>query len=508
MLAETSSATLQGVSALPVTVEANSGERGEPRCVLVGLPDAAVKESLDRVLSSLSNTGYPAPRTRVTINLAPGDLRKEGASFDLPIALCLLASTGFLPFEKPRDFLIAGELALSGEVRKVRGGLSMAMLASRMGKKGVILPRKSAEEACLVEGVEVYPVESLAEAVALLSDEELPAPMEKSESPYRLGRVDPGGLDFAEVKGQANLRRAVEVAVAGGHNMLMLGPPGSGKSMIAKRIPSIMPSPSMEEYLEILTVYSVGGDATSMGDGFMGRPFRMPHHTISEVGLIGGGTIPGPGEISLAHNGVLFLTSCPSSGDPLEVLRQPLEDGEVTISRSAGKVTLPSRFALIAAMNPCPWVPGTSRECRCSMPQIRKYRPGKRSLLDRIDIHVDEPPVRVEDLQVTGKGESSSSIRSRVEACRERQNRRFADNSITCNAKMPDRMIDSCCQVKEAELHMLRTAMNDLSLSARAYGRILKVSRTIADLEGSANVGRVHLLEAIQYRNMDRSYIV
>ena len=512
MLAETSSATLQGVSALPVTVEANSGERGEPRCVLVGLPDAAVKESLDRVLSSLSNTGYPAPRTRVTINLAPGDLRKEGASFDLPIALCLLASTGFLPFEKPRDFLIAGELALSGEVRKVRGGLSMAMLASRMGKKGVILPRKSAEEACLVEGVEVYPVESLAEAVALLSDEELPAPMEKSESPYRLGRVDPGGLDFAEVKGQANLRRAVEVAVAGGHNMLMLGPPGSGKSMVAKRIPSIMPSPSMEEYLEILTVYSAGGDATSMGNGFMGRPFRMPHHTISEVGLIGGGTIPGPGEISLAHNGVLFLDELPEfRRSALEVLRQPLEDGEVTISRSAGKVTLPSRFTLIAAMNPCPcgYLGDRSRECRCSMPQIRKYRARVSGpLLDRIDIHVDAPPVRVDDLQVTEKGESSSSIRSRVEACRERQNRRFADNSITCNAKMPDRMIDSCCQVKEAELHMLRTAMNDLSLSARAYGRILKVSRTIADLEGAVNIGRVHLLEAIQYRNMDRSSIV
>ena len=311
MLAETCSATLQGVNALPVTVEANGGEKGEPRCVLVGLPDAAVKESLDRVLSGLENTGYSSPRTRVTINLAPGDLRKEGASFDLPIALCLLAAMGQMPGDKLKDFLIAGELGLSGETRKVRGGLSMAMLAAKVGKKGVVLPKESAQEACLVEGMLVYPMDSLAQAVSFFSGESEQQPMKKADSPYQMRDEYSDGADFSEVKGQANVRRAVEVAVAGGHNLLMIGPPGSGKSMISKRIPSILPKPSMDEFLEILNVYSAGGNSLMREGRALSRPVRSPHHTISDVGLLGGGTVPGPGEISLAHNGVLFLDELP-----------------------------------------------------------------------------------------------------------------------------------------------------------------------------------------------------
>ena len=512
MLAETCSATLQGVNALPVTVEANGGEKGEPRCILVGLPDAAVKESLDRVLSSLANTGYSSPRTRVTINLAPGDLRKEGASFDLPIALCLLAAMGQIPGDRLKDYLIAGELGLSGQTRRVRGGLSMAMLASKTGKKGVVLPRESAEEACLMEGMKVYPMDSLAQAVSFFSGESEQAPMEKSESPYQLRHDYSGGLDFSEVKGQANLRRAVEVAVAGGHNLLMLGPPGSGKSMIAKRIPSILPKPSLDEFLEILNVYSAGGNSLITEGKVLSRPVRTPHHTISDVGLLGGGTIPGPGEISLAHNGVLFLDELPEfKRSALEVLRQPLEDGEVTISRSAGKITLPSRFMLVAAMNPCPcgYLGDTTRECRCSIPQVQRYRARVSGpLLDRIDIHVEAPAVRVEDLQVREKGELSKNMRSRVEKCRTIQHQRFQGNSITCNANMPTKMIRAYCELSDANLHMLRRAMNELSLSARAYDRILKVSRTIADLAGSESIRKTHLLEAIQYRGLDRSFIL
>jgi magnesium chelatase family protein len=511
MLAETCSATLQGVNALPVTVEANGGEKGEPRCILVGLPDAAVKESLDRVLSSLANTGYSSPRTRVTINLAPGDLRKEGAAFDLPIALCLLSAMGQMSGDKLKDFLIAGELGLSGETRRVRGGLSMAMLAAKNGKKGIILPRESAEEACLMEGMKVYPVDSLAQAVSFFSGETEQLPMEKSESPYQLSHDYSGGLDFSEVKGQAKVRRAVEVAVAGGHNLIMMGPPGSGKSMIAKRIPSILPKPSMNEFLEILNVYSAGGNSLIKEGKSLSRPVRTPHHTISDVGLLGGGTIPGPGEISLAHNGVLFLDELPEfKRSALEVLRQPLEDGEVTISRSAGKITLPSRFMLVGAMNPCPcgYLGDTTRECRCSIPQVQRYRARVSGpLLDRIDIHVEAPAVMVEDLQVRESGESSECMRGRVEKCREIQKQRFTNTSIACNANMPNKMISSFCMLSDADLHMLRRAMNDLALSARAYDRILKLSRTIADLEGAQSIARKHLLEGIQYRSLDRSFM-
>ena len=510
MLATTHAATLQGVSAVSVTVEANGGEKGEPRCVLVGLPDAAVKESLDRILSSLANSGYSRPRTRITINLAPGDLRKEGSAFDLPIALCLLEVMGHLPENSLKDYLIAGELALSGETRYVKGGLSMAMLAQKQERKGVLLPIDSSEEACLLEGMNVFPIGSLAEAVAFLKEECPHVPLKSAINRVQKEVELSNEFDFSDVKGQANVKRAVEVAVAGGHNLLMLGPPGSGKSMIAKRIPSILPPPTTDEFLEILNIHSAAGNFVLKEKKIFSRPVRTPHHTISDVGLLGGGTIPGPGEISLAHNGILFLDELPEfKRSALEVMRQPLEDGEVTISRSAGKITLPSRFMLVAAMNPCPcgYLGDASNDCRCSMPQIQRYRSKVSGpLLDRIDIHVEAPAVRVEDIQRESVEESSSIIRKRIQKCRSIQAERYKNKKVSNNANMNNKALSELCKIGEKEAATLRRAMNELSLSARAYDKILKVSRTIADLDCSQDIKMNHLLEAIQYRSLDRSY--
>jgi magnesium chelatase family protein len=509
MLSFTNSATLLGVSALPVAVEANSGERGDPRVVLVGLPDATVKESLDRVHSSLSNGGFSLPRTRITVNLAPADLRKEGSAFDLPVALCLLASTKQLDPNLLKDFLIAGELGLSGELRYVKGGLSMAVLAKQQKRRGVVLPIASAKEASLVDGIEVYGVDNLAQVVDFLNQK---VALDTIRPSIKSKATDKDLLcDFNEVKGQSKLRRAVEVAVCGGHNVLIVGPPGSGKSMVSKRIPTILPSPSMDEYIEIVKIYSSTGDSSYLASGFNARPFRAPHHTISDVGLIGGGAIPGAGEISLAHNGVLFLDELPEfKRSVLEVLRQPLEDGEVTISRSAGKVTLPSRFMFVASMNPCPcgYLGDPKNSCRCSIPQIQKYR-SKISgpLLDRIDLHIEAPALAVTELQNLKKSESSETIRNRVEVCREIQRERFSKLKIKTNAYMPDSWIEKACLLSEENKQVLVHAMNQLSLSARAYTRILKVSRTIADMCNSVNIERNHLLEAIQYRNLDRKII-
>ena len=509
MLAVTYSATLLGDKALPVTVEVNAGEKGDVKYALVGLPDAAVKESLDRILSALSNAGFSKPRTHVTINLAPGDLRKEGVAFDLPIALSILAATGQLKHDSLEDYLIAGELALSGESRSVRGGLAMGMLAVEQARKGVILPLQAADEACLVDQVKVFPVESLSETIRFLSGQRELVPLDSSRSTFLKKPRLREEVDFSEIKGQANLRRAVEVAVSGGHNLLILGPPGSGKSMATKRIPTILPEPSREEFLEILRIHSAAGYTFSGQSRFYRRPFRAPHHTISDVGLLGGGTIPSPGEISLAHNGVLFLDELPEfKRSALEVLRQPLEDGQVTISRSAGKITLPSRFMLVAAMNPCPcgYLGDSSRECRCSTPQIQRYRARVSGpLLDRIDIQVEAPAVRIEELQEHALGESSDSVRQRVNPCRQIQEERFMGSSLTCNATMTQLLIREHCCIGEGEAVLLREAMEELALSARAYDRILKVARTIADLAQSQNIEMPHLLEAIQYRSLDRT---
>jgi magnesium chelatase family protein len=505
MLSVIRSAALVGVEAVPVEIEVNTGELGENGLWLVGLPDAAVKESEERVQSALQNSGLRLPETRTTINLAPGDLKKEGAIYDLPIALGIAASTGQLDRAFLRHYLIAGELGLSGATRPVRGGVAMAILARKSGLRGVILPRASAEEAALVAGIEAIPADTLDGALRFLTGERKVEPL----TPPRPTEDEAGGPDFAEVKGQVAIRRAVEVAAAGGHNLLMIGPPGSGKSLIAKRIPTILPRPDAEEFLEILGVHSAAG--TALADGRRGwhRPFRSPHHTISDIGLIGGGAVPGPGEVSLAHLGVLFLDELPEfRRSALEVLRQPLEDGQVTVSRAAAKVTLPSRLMLVAAMNPCPCghLGDRRRECRCSPTQVRKYR-GKISgpLLDRIDIQVEAPALTLEELRDAAPGEPSAAIRTRVETARELQRRRFGGRTGGCNALLGGRELREYCALEKAQGDLLQQAMEKLGLSARAYDRILRVARTIADLAGAERIATTHLLEAIHYRSLDRS---
>jgi len=508
MLSLILSGALVGVESVPVSVEVSTGGDGEMGFFLVGLPDTAVRESIDRVCSAVVNSGFRLPNARTTINLAPGDLRKEGALYDLPIALGVLAATRQLNQDKLASFLIAGELGLAGAARPVRGGVSLALQARRLGKSGVILPRASAEEAALVEGAAVYPVDSLQEAVRFLNGTLHIEPALAKDSPFRRPPPPEMALDFSEVKGQAAVRRAVEVAVAGGHNLLMIGPPGSGKSMVARRIPTILPDPTLDEFLEILGIQSAAGVSLAADNRCFQRPFRAPHHTISDVGLIGGGSVPGPGEISLAHHGVLFLDELPEfKRSALEVLRQPLEDGCVTISRAAGKVTLPSQFMLVAAMNPTP-CGYVGPKCRCTPRQIQNYRARiSGPLLDRIDIHIEAPELTIEELRVASPGETSAAMRTRVIAARERQRERFAGTALTqlCNARMTPKLIRQHCVLSATQGLLLQRAMERLNLSARAYDRILKVARTIADIENSPAIQDYHLSEAIQFRSLDRN---
>ena len=508
MLATIGSAALLGIDAVPVQIEVNTGETGVPNLILVGLPDAAVKESEDRVFSALNNSGLRMPRTRTTINLAPGDLRKEGAIYDLPIALGILVATGQLVCDKLADYLIAGELSLSGATRPIKGGLAMAVLARETRRQAVLLPPIAAQEAALVEGLRVYEITSLDQAARFLAGQLQLAPVVAPRATASAARHDQAP-DFADIKGQQAVRRAVEVSVAGGHNLIMIGPPGSGKSMIAKRIPGIMPSPTLEEYLDILRIHSAAGQTMEGGLHFLQRPARAPHHTISDVGLIGGGTIPGPGEISLAHHGVLFLDELPEfKRSALEVLRQPLEDGHVTISRSAGKITLPCHFMLVAAMNPCPcgYLGDPKHECRCAPAQIQRYRARiSGPLLDRIDLHIEAPALSITELRSDRAGESSAAIRERVEQARQTQLIRFRGTKLTANSRMPPSQLKIFCALDSALGDLLQQAMEQLSLSARAYDRILKVARTIADLAGSERIASPHLLEAIQYRSLDRN---
>lgn len=505
MLSIVSSGSLLGIKALPVQIEINTGEAGELRFILVGLPDAAVKESQDRVFSALSNCGFRIPETRTTINLAPGNIRKEGPMYDLPIALGLLAATRQLPLERVDQYVIAGELSLSGRTRSIRGALALALLAKKEGKAGVLLPSESAEEAALVEGMSVIPVDSLDQAVRFLLGEIEIKPLSGEETSFAWMSSEEWSIDFSEIKGQKALRRAVEVAVAGGHNLLMLGPPGSGKSMVAKRISTIMPPPSLDEFLEILSIQSVAGITLMEENRVFQRPFRSPHHTISDVGLLGGGSVPGPGEISLAHNGVLFMDELPEfKRSALEVLRQPLEDGEVTISRSAGKVTFPASVMLVAAMNPCPcgYLGDKKRECRCSAPQIQRYRARLSGpLLDRIDIHIEAPALSIDELRSESLGESSAVISERIKQARGSQFNRMG----TSNARMSHKQIRRYCRITSEQGDLLQQAMEQLHLSARAYDRILKVARTVADLENRDSIGTADLLEAIQYRTLDRN---
>jgi magnesium chelatase family protein len=509
MLTRVFSAAVVGVDGREIEIEVNTGP-GEPSIIVVGLPDTAVKESKDRVIAALSNSGYRWPRKRTTVNLAPADIRKQGPSFDLPIALGMIATDKGEDLPRLGRCSVAGELALTGEVRPIKGALPLTLEARARGKKAVILPAANAREASIVEGIDVYGVKNLREAYAFLSKAEELKPTRHIPQEEQSG-LHRGEVDFSEVRGQHLVKRAVEVAVAGGHNLLLIGPPGSGKSMLSRRIPTIMPPMTLEEAIETTKIHSVCGLLSSSEALVSRRPFRDPHHTISDIGLLGGTANITPGEVSLAHHGVLFLDELPEfRRSTLEVLRQPLEDGRVTISRASGTMTFPSDFMLVAAMNPCPcgFHGDPKRECRCSPGQVERYRRRiSGPLLDRIDLHVEAPAVEYRDLSAGPPGESSATIRERILRSREIQKNRFSKSrrKTAENARMSHSQLKEHCGLDASGNEVLKTAMQDLNFSARAYDRILKVARTIADLSASETIGTDHLLEALSYRTLDRS---
>ncbi|RLC74016.1 MAG: magnesium chelatase [Chloroflexi bacterium] len=501
MLAKVSSCAVIGLEGAIVEVEVDTG-RGLPSLTIVGLPDAAVKESGERVRAAIKNAGMVYPGGRVTVNLAPADLRKEGPAYDLPIAVAMLIATEqiFPPEDKA---LFIGELSLDGSVRHVKGVLPMASLAREQGFTTMFVPQEDAPEAALIQGVTVIPVDHLASLAGHLRGLS-PIPPYQSTLNFDEGDEPPYATDFQEVKGQEHVKRALEVAAAGGHNVLMIGPPGAGKTLLARSTPSILPRLTLEEALDITRIYSIADMLPTDVPLIRHRPFRAPHHTISHAGLVGGGRWPRPGEISLAHRGILFLDELPEFGSRvLEVMRQPMEDKVVTISRAQGTLTFPANFTLIAAMNPCPcgYFGDPVRECTCSLGMVSKYQ--KRvsgPLMDRIDIHVEVPRVEYDKLSSDRLGEPSARIRARVERARERQRQRFAGTKLACNADMGPAEVRQFCEVDAAGKSLLRAAMKQLQMSARAYHRILKLARTIADLAGSERIETVHLAEAIQYR--------